>query len=131
MQFRRQDAANLLMEEEELKRIDAAFARNVTRAAVPVALAAGLMSLASVALAQAPAPAPAPKIDTGDTAWMLVASALVLLMTPGLALFYGGMVRAKNVLNMLMQSFIAMSIVTVAWVVVGYSLAFATGGKFV
>jgi Amt family ammonium transporter len=72
----------------------------------------------------------APKNDTGDTTWMLVSSALVLLMTPGLALFYGGMVRSKNVLNMLMQSFIAISVVTVIWVLVGYSLAFAKGSPF-
>jgi ammonium transporter, Amt family len=70
----------------------------------------------------------APELSGGDTAWMLVASGLVLLMTPGLALFYAGMARAKNVLNVLMQSFIAMSIVTVVWVVIGYSLSFAPGG---
>ena len=69
----------------------------------------------------------APDLSAGDTAWMLAASALVLFMTPGLALFYAGMARAKNVLNVLMQSFIAMSIVTVVWVVAGYSLAFAPG----
>jgi ammonium transporter, Amt family len=64
------------------------------------------------------------KIDTGDTTWLLVSTALVMLMTPGLALFYGGMVRQKNVLGTLMQSFIALGIVTVQWVLVGYSLAF-------
>jgi ammonium transporter, Amt family len=63
--------------------------------------------------------------DTGDTAWMLASSALVLLMTPGLAFFYGGMVRAKGVLNMLMMSISAMGIVTVLWVLYGYSMAFA------
>jgi Amt family ammonium transporter len=62
--------------------------------------------------------------DTGDTAWMLASSALVLLMTPGLAFFYGGMVRAKSVLNMLMMSISAMGVVTVLWVLYGYSLAF-------
>ena len=70
-----------------------------------------------------------PKIDTGDTAWVLVASALVLFMTPGLALFYGGMVRAKNMLAMLMQNFFAMGIVTVLWVLFGYSLAFGDAGN--
>lgn len=64
------------------------------------------------------------KIDTGDTAWLLMSTALVMLMTPGLALFYGGMVRQKNVLGTLMQSFIALGIVTVQWVLIGYSLAF-------
>ncbi|HET9565879.1 MAG TPA: ammonium transporter [Mycobacterium sp.] len=62
--------------------------------------------------------------DTGDTAWMLVSSAMVLLMTPGLAFFYGGMVRAKSVLNMIMMSVSAMGVVTVLWVLYGYSLAF-------
>jgi ammonium transporter, Amt family len=62
--------------------------------------------------------------DTGDTAWMLASSALVLLMTPGLAFFYGGMVRVKAVLNMIMMSIIAMGVITVLWVLYGYSLAF-------
>jgi ammonium transporter, Amt family len=88
---------------------------------------------ACVAFAQDPAAAAAAPatiaIDKGDTAWMLASAALVLLMTPGLALFYGGMVRSKNVLNMLMQSFIAMAVVTLIWVVVGYSLAFAPGSS--
>jgi len=62
--------------------------------------------------------------DTGDTAWMLASSALVLLMTPGLAFFYGGMVRARSVLNMIMMSISAMGVVTVLWVLYGYSMAF-------
>jgi ammonium transporter, Amt family len=66
-------------------------------------------------------------MDTGTTAWLMTASALVLLMTPGLAFFYGGMVRSKTVLNMMMMSFIAMGIVGVLWVLIGYSMAF--GGK--
>jgi ammonium transporter, Amt family len=64
------------------------------------------------------------KIDTGDTTWMLISTALVMLMTPGLALFYGGMVRQKNVLGTLMQSFIALGLVSIQWVVLGYSLSF-------
>ena len=64
------------------------------------------------------------RIDTGDTAWLLAASALVLLMAPGLALFYGGMVRSKSVLNMIMMTFGALAAITVVWVLVGYSLAF-------
>ncbi|MFC7451099.1 ammonium transporter [Rhodococcus daqingensis] len=63
-------------------------------------------------------------IDAGATAWLLVSTALVLLMTPGLALFYGGMVRSKGVLNMIMMSFVSIALVTVVWLVVGYSLAF-------
>ena len=63
-------------------------------------------------------------IDSGDTAWLLVSSALVLLMAPGLALFYGGMVRSKSVLNMMMMTFGALAVIVVLWVLVGYSLAF-------
>ena len=71
-------------------------------------------------------------VDSGDNAWVLVSSALVLLMTgPGLALFYGGLVRKKNVLNTMMQSFIMMAWVTVLWAVYGYSLAFSSGNAFI
>lgn len=66
-------------------------------------------------------------IDTGNTAWMLMATALVLFMTPGLALFYGGMVRGKNVLSMLMQNFFAMGLMAVLWVLLGYTIAFGGG----
>jgi Amt family ammonium transporter len=65
-----------------------------------------------------------PKVDTGDTAWLLAAAALVMFMTPGLALFYGGLVRAKNVLATVMQSFVALAVVSVLWMLVGYTLAF-------
>ena len=70
-----------------------------------------------------------PEINTGDTAWVLASAALVMFMTPGLAFFYGGMVRAKNILAMLMQNFFALGIVTVIWVVFGYSLAFGDAGN--
>ncbi len=84
-----------------------------------------LAVLAGPASADPPAPAPTPPaIDGGDTAWMLVSSALVLLMVPGLALFYGGMVRRKNVLGTMMHSMIALALVGVQWVLFGYSLAF-------
>ncbi|MDO9452690.1 MAG: ammonium transporter [Stagnimonas sp.] len=91
-------------------------------------------ALPALALAQAPA-APfmvtADKISSGDTAWMLTSTALVLLMTiPGLALFYAGMVRKKNVLSTALQSFAICGLVTVLWVVVGYSLAFTPGSQF-
>jgi Amt family ammonium transporter len=69
--------------------------------------------------------------DTGDTAWVLASAALVLLMTPGLAFFYGGMVRGKNVLNMLMMNFITMGLVGVLWVLAGYTLAFGDGGSLI
>jgi ammonium transporter, Amt family len=64
--------------------------------------------------------------DTGDTAWMLASSALVMLMTPGLAFFYGGLVRSKNMLNTIMMSFVALALISVLWALVGYSLAFST-----
>ena len=64
-------------------------------------------------------------MDTGHTAWLLMSSALVLFMTPGLAFFYGGMVRGRNVLAMLMKNYVAMGVVTVTWILVGYSLAFS------
>jgi Amt family ammonium transporter len=96
---------------------------------------------AAAPAAAAPAAAPAPdtpqlvaadKISSGDTAWMLTSTALVLLMTiPGLALFYGGMVRKKNVLATLMQSFAITCLVTVLWVVVGYSIAFTKGNAVI
>ena len=78
----------------------------------------------------APVPAVANwKPDTGDTAWMLVSTALVLLMTPGLAFFYAGMVRRKNVLGTMMQSWILMGLVSVEWAVIGYSMAFDKGSS--
>jgi Amt family ammonium transporter len=80
---------------------------------------------APAAAPAAPAAAPAPKLDSGDTAWMLTSTALVLMMTiPGLALFYGGMVRKKNVIATLAQSFVITCLVTVLWYVCGYSMAF-------
>ncbi len=99
------------------------------------ALAAGLLSM-DVALAQAPAAAaaaaPAPVPNKGDTAWMLISTALVLMMSvPALALFYGGMVRAKNMLSVLMQVFVVFSLITVLWVVYGYSLSFTEGNSII
>jgi Amt family ammonium transporter len=96
-------------------------------AALTTALVAGLCAVAGAQEAAAP-----PAIDTGDTAWVLTSSALVLMMTlPGLALFYGGLVRSKNVLNVLMQCFISAGIVGVIWILFGYSLAFGTGNAFI
>jgi ammonium transporter, Amt family len=86
---------------------------------------AGAPAPPATAPAPAAAPAPPPKIDSGDTAWVLMSTALVLLMTaPGLALFYGGMVRQKNTLGTLMQSFIVLALISIQWVLWGYSLAF-------
>jgi Amt family ammonium transporter len=97
----------------------------------------GMTALAAAMLAGASAFAPAfaddgpPKLDSGDTAWMLSSTALVLLMTiPGLALFYAGMVRKKNILATMMQSFTICCIVTIVWMVAGYSIAFTTGNAY-
>ena len=80
----------------------------------------------SVIIAQAGTPA----LDTGDTAWMLTSTALVLMMTiPGLALFYGGLVRSKNVLSTIMHSFFCAGLISVLWVAVGYSIAFGPSGS--
>ena len=65
-----------------------------------------------------------PEFNNSDIAWMLTSSALVLIMTPGLGFFYGGMVRKKNVISTILQSFISMSIITVIWIIVGFSLSF-------
>src|SRR5689334_9477049 len=106
-------------------------------------LCAVLFLLAPAALAQTPTPTPEARLaaveaaaksaqTAGDNAWMLVSSALVLMMTgPGLALFYGGLVRKKNVLATMMQSFALMALVTVIWALYGYSLCFHSGTRFI
>jgi Amt family ammonium transporter len=87
----------------------------------------GLIAPFALFAADATAPEPTPFIDAGNTAWMIVATALVMLMTiPGLALFYGGLVRQKNVLNILMQCFILMAAISLEWVAFGYSLSFGS-----
>ena len=91
---------------------------------------AGVFLLADPAVAAAQAAEP-PPISPADTAWMLTATALVLLMTPALAFFYGGLVRSKNALNTMMMSFVSLGFVGVLWALVGYSLAFAPGGPWV
>jgi Amt family ammonium transporter len=90
-------------------------------------------ALAACALSPAVAMAAEDGVDTGTTAWMLIATGLVLLMIPGLAMFYGGLVRTKNVLSTMMHSFVAMAIIGVLWVVCGYSLCFgpSVAGGFV
>jgi Amt family ammonium transporter len=108
------------------------------KAAAPEAAVVAAPAAEATAAATAPAPVeapaaePAPTLDKGDNAWLLISSALVLFMLPGLALFYGGMVRSKNVLSTMMHSFVAMGIVGVQWYLFGYSLAFGTDvGGFV
>jgi ammonium transporter, Amt family len=91
--------------------------------AIPLLIVLAIAVLGAL-IRPGPAPAPGGPIDSGDTAWMLTASALVLLMTPGLSFFYGGMVRTRNVVSTMLQSFIAMGAISVLWIVVGFSLAF-------
>ena len=106
--------------------------------AAEAAVAAEAPAAAPAATAPAAAPeapaaaaAPAPKIDSGDTAWMLTSTLLVILMTiPGLALFYGGLGRSKNMLSVLMQVFVVFSLISLLWAIYGYSLAFSGEGKF-
>jgi Amt family ammonium transporter len=96
-----------------------------------MALGAALAWPALASAQEAAAAAPAPTINSGDTAWMLISTALVLLMTPALAFFYGGLVRSKNALNTMMMSFISLGVVGVLWAVVGYTMAFSAGNNWV
>jgi ammonium transporter, Amt family len=107
------------------------FALAQTTAPVaPVAEAAAPAAAAPAAAEPAAAPAPVP--NKGDTAWMMVATLLVILMTvPGLALFYGGLVRSKNMLSVLMQVMVTFSLIVVLWFIYGYSLAFTEGNAFI
>ncbi len=89
-----------------------------------------LLSLSAGGLAWADEAAP-PTLSAGDTAWVLTSTALVMLMTPGLALFYGGMVRKKNVLSTFMHSFVALAVIGIQWVIYGYSLSFGPGNSLV
>ncbi len=100
------------------------------RKAVPAGLLLLLGVMALVVPAWAQDVAAAPVADTGDTAWVLISSALVMIMTPGLAFFYGGMVRKKNMLSVLMQCFIILCVMSVFWVLFGYSLSFKPGDGF-
>jgi Amt family ammonium transporter len=100
--------------------------------AAPAAAAPAAAAPAAPAADAAAAPAAAPKIDKGDVAWMLVSTLLVILMTvPGLALFYGGLVRSKNMLSVLMQVMVTFSMIVVLWLIYGYSLAFTEGNAFI
>lgn len=103
-----------------------------------VCVVLGLLLVGSVSAEDAPVvvpevpavAAPAPSVDTGDTSWILISSALVMLMTPGLAFFYGGLVRRKNYLNVLMQCMLILAVISIQWVVFGYSISFAPGSKW-
>ncbi|MBI1890261.1 MAG: ammonium transporter [Burkholderiales bacterium] len=101
-------------------------------ASAPAASAPAASAAAASAAASAPAAAPAPTPNKGDIAWMSVSTLLVILMAvPGLALFYGGLVRSKNMLSVLMQVFVVFSLISVLWCIYGYSLAFTEGNAFI
>jgi len=117
--LRRTSAIHLVLIAIMLAAGIAAPARATDNAAPAVESAAG-----APAVSPAPAAASPAVMNTGDTAWLLVSAALVMFMTPGLALFYGGMVRRKNVLGTVVQSFIVLGLISVEWVLVGYSMAF-------
>jgi Amt family ammonium transporter len=110
----------------------AAAAPAEAAAAAPDAAAAPAMAAEAAPAAAAEAEAPAPTVDKGDVAWMMVATILVVMMViPGLALFYGGLVRSKNMLSVLMQVMVVFSMITVLWAVYGYSLAFGGEGLII
>ncbi|MFM6992993.1 MAG: ammonium transporter [Rhodoferax sp.] len=109
----------------------AAAAASETKAAAPPDAAAPAAAVAAPAAPAADASAPVAVPNKGDTAWMMVSTLLVILMTvPGLALFYGGLVRSKNMLSVLMQVMVTFSLIVVLWFIYGYSLAFTEGGAF-
>ena len=106
------------------------FAEEAAAPAAAAAVAAPAAEVAPAAIEVAPAPAPTP--NKGDTSFMLIATVLVIMMSiPGLALFYGGLVRSKNMLSILMQVFSIFALITVLWAIYGYSLAFTTGNAFI
>ena len=117
--------------------VDVALAQDAAASAPAMAEAASAAAEAAPAAAApaaeaASAPEVVPTVNKGDVAWMLTSTMLVILMTiPGLALFYGGLVRAKNMLSVLMQVFVVFSLITILWCVYGYSLAFGGGGAFI
>ena len=109
-----------------------AAAAAVAEKAAPAASDAAAPAAAAAAPAAAASAAPAPVANKGDVAWMIVATAFVIMMSvPGLALFYGGLVRSKNMLSVLMQVFVTFSMIVVLWCIYGYSLAFTEGNAFV
>ena len=123
--------ASLLLGLSLLTVTSAALAQTAAPAA-PAAAAAAAAPAAAAPAAEAAAPAAAPVPNKGDTAWMTVATLLVILMTiPGLALFYGGLVRSKNMLSVLMQVFVVTSMIYVLWVLYGYTAAFSGGNPFI
>ena len=105
--------------------------RSLSVAGLVLLLIAGGIASAGDQAQAAVAASAQPKVDTGDTAWVLISAALVMLMTPGLAFFYGGLVRRKNMLSVLMQCLMILCLISLQWVVLGYSLSFSPGSSFI
>ena len=131
--LKRPDLVMTMGSTEEARRVELTLAvAEAPVAAVAPAAAAVATSAAAPGASAAPAAAPAPVPSKGDTAWMTVATLLVVLMAvPGLALFYGGLVRSKNMLSVLMQVFVVFSMIIVLWSIYGYTLAFGGAGNFI
>ncbi|HEY0061626.1 MAG TPA: ammonium transporter, partial [Telluria sp.] len=116
----------------EAAAVSAPAAAPAADTAAPAPVAAPAAAVVAPAAAAAPAAAPAPTPNKGDTAWMFIATVLVIIMTiPGLALFYGGLVRSKNMLSVLLQVFMVFALIIVLWCIYGYSLAFTGGNDFI
>ncbi len=122
-----EEAASAAVPTEEVALVDATATPDITEVTAVEAVETAPVEEAAAAAAEEEA-----TLDTGDSAWILTSTALVLLMTiPGLALFYGGMVRKKNVLSTMAHSFVAAAVVSIVWVVIGYTLAFGEGNAFI
>lgn len=122
-----EEAASPAVPTEEVALVDATETPDITEVTAVEAVETAPVEEAAAAAAEEEA-----TLDTGDSAWILTSTALVLLMTiPGLALFYGGMVRKKNVLSTMAHSFVAAAVVSIVWVVIGYTLAFGEGNAFI
>lgn len=120
-----EEAASAAVPTEEVALVDATATPDITEVTAVEAVETAPVEEAAAAEEEA-------TLDTGDSAWILTSTALVLLMTiPGLALFYGGMVRKKNVLSTMAHSFVAAAVVSIVWVVIGYTLAFGEGNAFI
>jgi ammonium transporter, Amt family len=129
--LKKPDDTNKAGNPDEARAVEMTLAAAEAPAAATVAAAAAPEVAASAPAAAASA-APAPVANKGDTAWMMVSTLLVIMMTvPGLALFYGGLVRSKNMLSVLMQVMVTFSLIVVLWVIYGYSFAFTEGNKFI
>ena len=113
----------------EVERVEFVDRRHLLLSGIVIAGAVGLLACPALAQDTAVTVAPVSKIDTGNTAWLLMSAALVMLMTPALAFFYGGLVRKKNVLSVLMQCMMALCIISLQWALWGYSLSFGPDWK--